>query len=175
MKIVMGCIGLLLVIFCGAYLFLRLGLLSFRADETPGAFEQKFAMQIVDSSTNRHASQTKNPLQPTEANVLAGLKVYESSCAGCHGDPTLSRSPMAHAFYPPAPQFLDDPADMPDNENFYIIKHGIRWTGMPAWGNILRDDDIWKLTVFLEQMQKLPPSADQIWKSGSARPPDAPK
>jgi mono/diheme cytochrome c family protein len=61
---------------------------------------------------------------------------------------------------------MEDAPDMSENENFYIIKHGIRFTGMPGWGNVFRDDQTWKLTAFLAQMGKLPPSVDQEWKKG---------
>jgi mono/diheme cytochrome c family protein len=169
MKFLFGCIVVLVVIFGGGYVFLHLGLLSFRADEAPGTFESKIAMQAVDASTERRASDLKNPLQSTDANLLSGVRLYQSSCAGCHGDPGRPQSALMHSFYPPAPQFLEDPADMPDNENFYVIKHGIRWTGMPAWGNNLTDDEIWKLTIFLSQMTKLPPPVEQEWKSESNR------
>ena len=169
MKFVLGCVVTLLVIFGGAYLFVHLGLVSFRADEAPGSFEQKIAMQALDASTDRHASSLKNPIQPTDANLIAGVQLYKSSCAGCHGDPSRPQSPEAHAFYPPVPQFMQDAPDMPDNSNFYIIKHGIKWTGMPGWENKLSDDDIWKVTTFLSQMTKLPPAVDQEWKSANAR------
>jgi mono/diheme cytochrome c family protein len=52
---------------------------------------------------------------------------------------------------------MEDAPDMPENENFYvIIKHGIRFTGMPGWGKNFSDDQIWKLTSFLSQIGKLP-------------------
>jgi thiosulfate dehydrogenase len=63
--------------------------------------------------------------------------------------------------------------DMPDNENFYITKHGVRMTGMPAWGKILNDDQLWQVTTFLSHMDKLPPATDQEWKTPTPQPPPA--
>ena len=53
---------------------------------------------------------------------------------------------------------------MPDNQNFYIIQHGIRLTGMPAWAQSLSDRQIWQLTTFLKHMNKLPPQVSDLWK-----------
>jgi mono/diheme cytochrome c family protein len=48
---------------------------------------------------------------------------------------------------------------MSENQNFYIIQHGIRWTGMPAWNKTLNDMQIWQLVTFLSNIEKLPPAA----------------
>ena len=64
---------------------------------------------------------------------------------------------IEESYYPPVPRFMEDAHDMPENENFYIISHGIRFTGMPGWGKNFCDDQIWRLTSFLSQSGKLPP------------------
>ena len=162
--LVIGSLAILAAIGAGAYVFLRLGLLSFRADQSPSGFEQKYAMAALDASTKRHATDMRNPVSMTDASLLEGLKLYKDHCSLCHGDPGDPQRVLGRSFYPPVPQFVKDPPDMSDTENFYIIKHGIRWTGMPAWGNTLSDDQIWKLTAFLSQIEKLPASIDQEWK-----------
>lgn len=166
MKFLMGCIVTVALFAVGAYVFLGLGLFSFRADQAPSKFEQKHAMQALDASTKRHAPDAKNPILATDANLLEASKLYKTNCASCHGDPGSPKPVVGSSFYPPAPRFMEDAPDMPENENFYIIKHGIRFTGMPGWGNVFRDDQTWKLTAFLAQMGKLPPSVDQEWKKG---------
>jgi thiosulfate dehydrogenase len=166
MKFLMGCIMTLSVLAVGTYLFLALGLFSFRADQPPSKFEQKHAMQALDASTKRHAPDTKNPIPETDANLLEASRLYKTDCASCHGDPSDRKPIVGSSFYPPAPRFMEDAPDMPENENFYIVKHGIRFTGMPGWENIVSDDQIWKLTAFLSRMGELPPSVDREWKKG---------
>lgn len=150
------------------YVFLDFGFLSFRAGQSPSGFEQKYATQAVDASIERPAPDIRNPIQTTDANLLEGMKLYKAHCTHCHGDPGDPQSVLGRSFYPPVPQFMEEPPDNPANQNFYITKHGIRLTGMPAWGNLLSDDQIWKLTAFLSQMEKLPPSVDQEWKKGES-------
>ena len=53
----------------------------------------------------------------------------------------------------------------PEGETFWKIKHGIRWTGMPAWKDALSDQQIWTLALFLKHMDKLPPGPEATWRS----------
>ena len=68
-------------------------------------------------------------------------------------------SQFARSFNPPALAFFKDAPDMPENQNFYIIQHGVRWTGMPAWKGTLSDAQTWQLVTFLSNVEKLPPVA----------------
>ncbi len=171
-KFFLGVIVTLAVLGGGAYLYLRMGYLDLRADLQPSAFEKRNAMAFMDASTDRHAPDQKNPVEPTEANLIEGVKLYKTYCAACHGAPDHPEKKFGHPFYPPAPQFMEEAPDMPENQNFYIIQHGVRWTGMPAWKNTLSNEEIWKLVAFLSHMDKLPPAVEEEWKkplpSGSA-------
>jgi mono/diheme cytochrome c family protein len=164
----LGCITILALSAAGVCVFVYLGLLDLRADQSPSGFERKYAMAALDASTKRRAPELAHPIQTTDANLLEGMKLYETNCALCHGDPSIPQPVVGSSLYPAAPRFTEDPPDMPDNQNFYIIKYGIRWTGMPAWRNLFSDDQIGKLTAFCSQMGKLPPSVDQEWKKGKS-------
>jgi mono/diheme cytochrome c family protein len=54
---------------------------------------------------------------------------------------------------------------MPENQNFYIIQHGIRLSGMPAWKQSLSEQQMSQVTTFLSHMDKLPPSVSDQWKA----------
>jgi mono/diheme cytochrome c family protein len=149
----------LLIMGIAIFLALKEGYVNFRADDEPSFLEKKFAMQAVDASTDRHAPDQKNPLTDNEENVVAGAKLYINHCAGCHGVPSNPSSQFAHSFYPPVPTFFTDAPDMPENQNFYIIQHGIRWSAMPAWDKTLSDAQTWQLVTFLSNIEKLPSAA----------------
>ncbi|MGH9355138.1 MAG: c-type cytochrome, partial [Terriglobia bacterium] len=163
-KFFLAVVVTLAVLAGGAYLYLRMGYLNLRADVQPSAFEKRNAMAFMDASTDRHAPDQKNPAEPTEETLIEGVKLYKTYCAGCHGAPKNPGKPFGVNFYPPAPQFIEDAPDMPENQNFYIIQHGVRWTGMPAWKSTLGDKQIWKLVTFLSHMNKLPPAVEQVWE-----------
>jgi cbb3-type cytochrome c oxidase subunit III len=66
-------------------------------------------------------------------------------------------------------QLATDGEDDPEGETFWKIKHGIRWTGMPAWKDELSDQQIWTLALFLKHMDKLPPAPETAWRSRRAK------
>jgi len=160
-----GMIAALVVIVAGGVAFAELGYIDFRADIQPSDAESKFAMAAVDASTDRHAPETKNPLEPTEETVHAGAVLYRNNCSGCHGDPANPEATLGSRFYPPAPQFFHEmKMDMEDNQTFYIVRHGIRWTGMPGQEGVLSDTQVWQIVAFLSHMHALPASAQQEFK-----------
>ncbi|MGH9744803.1 MAG: c-type cytochrome [Candidatus Acidiferrales bacterium] len=155
----LGVIFTILAILVGGYFFMKQGYMDFSADQRPSSAETHFAMAAVDASTDRHASDQKNPLQPTDENLLAGTILYRDHCAGCHGTPSNSDSQFGRSFNPPVPQFFKEGSDMADNQSFYIIQHGIRWTGMPTWNKTLTENQTWQIVTFLAHIGKLPPAA----------------
>jgi mono/diheme cytochrome c family protein len=125
-------------------------------------------MPALDASVRRRAPEARNPIDATDVNLVAGMKVYQNSCAGCHGDIHQPHTVFGASFYPRAPQFMEDTPDMPENQNFYIIQHGIRLSGMPAWRSTLKDEEMWQVTTFLSHMDKLPPQVAEQWKAMAA-------
>ena len=156
---IVGILFTLVVLIAGGAYYAYRGYVDLRADVQPSAVEQKVAMSAMDASTDRHAPDQKNPVPSTEENLVAGAKLYYNHCAGCHGAPSSPETQFGKSFNPPVPQFFKDAPDMPDNENFYVIQHGVRWTGMPAWNKTLSDEQIWQLVTFMSTIGKLPPAA----------------
>jgi thiosulfate dehydrogenase len=165
LKFLLGFAAAVFAVLIAGFCYVRFGFIDPGADMPLGWLEGKVAMPSLDAAVKRRAPEARNPLQPTEDNLIAGMKTYQSNCAGCHGDVQHPHVVFGDGFYPRAPQFVEDTPDMPENQNFYIIQHGIRLSGMPAWKQALRDRDIWQLTTFLSHMDKLPPQVAAAWKS----------
>ncbi len=163
--LVVGVVVVVVALFC----YVRFGFVDPRADQEPGSLEMKVAMPALDASVDRRAPDAKNPLQATDENLLGGMKIYQTNCAGCHGDVSHPHAAFGDSFYPRAPQFAQDPADMPENQNFYIIEHGVRLSGMPAWGTTLKEPEVWQVTTFLSHMDKLPPAVQSAWKTAASQ------
>lgn len=170
---VFGFIAAILVIVVGGYFFLKQGYVDFSADQKPSPSETHLAMAAVDASTDRHAADLKNPLQPTDETLAAGAILFRDHCAGCHGTPSNPDSQFSRSFNPPVPQFFKEGSDMADNQSFYIIQHGIRWTGMPAWNKTLNENQAWQLVTFLGHIEKLPPGALKAFDQIPTTPPPA--
>lgn len=167
-RILVGFLLGIVVALIGALCYVRFGFVDPRADAEIGALETKIAMPALDASVDRRAPDAKNPVQPTNDNLIAGMNIYQQDCAGCHGDIHHPHQPFGASFYPRAPQFLEDAPDMPENQNFYIIQHGVRLSGMPAWALLLDDQKIWKVTTFLSHMNKLSPAVVSAWKMAAS-------
>lgn len=153
-----------------AFLIGITGHITMRADLVPSAFESSMAMRMMDANVERHAPKVSSPVQPTDENLVAGASIYLKRCALCHGAPSTPESPLTKTLYPPPPQFLTDAPDMEENENYYIIVHGVRWTGMPGWKNVLSDHDIWTVVTFLSHMNNLPPTARSAFGASANSP-----
>jgi mono/diheme cytochrome c family protein len=113
----------------------------------------------------RHAPHLTNPLAPTDQNLEDGMKLYTMNCAVCHGGLDRKPSTLAGSFYPPVPNLISDPPDDPEWHTFYTIRTGIRYSGMPAWDKTLPEQDMWKITMLLSHLDKLPPSVQDYWKT----------
>jgi cytochrome c553 len=87
--------------------------------------------------------------------VLKGAGHFEGGCRPCHGAPDLAAPVIPHAMTPHPPQLADHVGDWDAEELFYIVKHGVKFTGMPAWPALERDDEVRALVAFLLELPKL--------------------
>jgi len=164
--LVVGALLTVLVAILTAYLVVRSGAMPASADGAPLRLEVWAASTSLDATLGRLAPKAPNPVALTDANLIAGIDLYATHCAICHGTAkgAASASPVAKGEYPPPPQLASDGVeDDADGVSFWKIKHGIRLTGMPAWKFSLTDQQIWTLALFLKHMDKLPASAEQAW------------
>jgi mono/diheme cytochrome c family protein len=99
------------------------------------------------------------------AMLVEGFSHYNEMCSTCHGGPGVSPDELAKGLYPRPPKFYKSD-DMPDTaEAFWIIKNGIKFTSMPAFGPTHSDQKIWAITDFLlNKMNKMSPEEYQEWK-----------
>jgi len=164
-KFIAGFIVALIVLAGGALAVAYFGWMPTNADAVPVPLERRLAMHAMDASMDRHAPRVSSPVAPTDENLIDGMKIYTMNCAGCHGTLNNKPSPLEKSFYPPAPQLVFDPPDDPEWHIFYAIRTGVRYTGMPAWNKALSEEDIWKVTMFLSRMEKLPPKVQEYWKN----------
>jgi hypothetical protein len=107
-----------------------------------------------------------NPMLADEANLAAGADPIVI-IARCPGDAARPKTSLAESLNPPAPQFMDDMADMPENRNFYILQQGIRWTALPDWGKALSEKQTWQLVTFPSRMHDLPQKPNKFSQNPS--------
>jgi hypothetical protein len=137
----------------------KLGILPTRADVSPSRLEANLLGSALHASVARHAPKGGNPMPASEENLIAGAKLYRQMCSRCHGVSRESDNSYGRSFYPPAPYLPLNRTSYNDSEMFWIVKHGIRNTAMPAWGNLLSDDEIWQAVTLVRKFDSLPDSA----------------
>ncbi|MDQ2662853.1 MAG: cytochrome c [Candidatus Eremiobacteraeota bacterium] len=156
------------VLALGAYAGIRTGVLPANADARPGKFERWAAGQSLRASVARGAPATANPVPPTAENLTAGLRLYAANCAVCHGTSTgkASATRIARGLYQAPPQFADEGiADDPPGVVYWKVRHGIRLTGMPSFSRSLTAKQLWQVSLFVQSIDKLPPSVRSRWKA----------
>lgn len=90
--------------------------------------------------------------------IESGAGQYAEMCASCHLAPGMKRTEIARGLYPRAPE-LRRGTDLTPAEEFWVVKHGLKMTGMPAWGVTHSDELLWDVVAFLQKLPEL--SAEQ--------------
>jgi mono/diheme cytochrome c family protein len=163
-KILLGSVLTFTLLLLSALVVTRLGLMPVSADGAHSRLEARIMPAVLHASIVRHASGETNPVALNEDNLKAGVDTYKAMCARCHSTPEGKASIYGQSFYPAAPQLPKGMAQYTDSQLFWLIKHGIRNTGMPAWGSMLSDEETWQLVSLLKNSQDLPPSIEAQWK-----------
>ncbi len=155
--------GILIVV--AVVIAVEFGLVPANADATPPALERWAATTALHKAIQRQAPTEADPLEANEENLTAGVRIYGANCVFCHGGPDGVASDIAKGLYQRPPQLAkhgveDDPA----GHTYWKVYHGIRWTGMPSFADVLSDQEIWQVTLFLKHMDSLPPGAEAAWQ-----------
>jgi thiosulfate dehydrogenase len=153
-------IGLLIPAAIG-YCYFRYGYAPVATSSAPMPFEKTMARMALKARISKEAPKNA-PIQPTEDNLTSGAKTYMDNCAFCHGFLNQTATKAAKGMFPLPPQLLtkdemvtDDPVGI----TYWKVKNGIRMTGMPGFGEMLSDNEIWQVSEMLGHADKLPPSA----------------
>ena len=88
----------------------------------------------------------------TEAMVASGAKRYKAMCAHCHGGPGVEKSEWAKGMLPQPPHLPEVASKWKANEVYWLVKHGVRMSGMPAFGPTHSDDQLWEIAAFVKRL-----------------------
>ena len=162
-KLWIGLLSLLIVLVAGVGL-IQGGMMDFAADTPHNPVVFKLIEWARERSVERQSADIAVPTDLSDAaRIKRGAGNYAAMCASCHLAPAVRDSEIRKGLYPQPPdlarpeQASDDAASV-DARRFWVIKHGIKGSGMPAWAKGgMTDSDIWDLTAFLKAMPALSP------------------
>jgi mono/diheme cytochrome c family protein len=144
----------ILVAIGACYWYLRAH--GFSAREQPSSLETVLARNARSLATPAKAKDLKNPIASTPENIAEARDHFADHCAICHGNDGAGKTQINSGLYPAAPDLRSPEAqNLTDGEIFYIIKNGVRFTGMPGWGG--EDEENWKLVLFIRHLPQLTP------------------
>ena len=107
------------------------------------------------ASIERYSSDIEVPDLSDVSLARAGVKDFDAMCTACHGAPGREPEAMGQGLNPPAPDLAESAAHLDAAELFWVTKHGIRMTGMPAWGATHDDDALWPVVAFITTLGDL--------------------
>ena len=153
MKILVTFLIVVLIAGLGVIGFAHSGLYDVSASSPHSGLTSWLLSTTSHASVERRAGAVQVPDLDDEALVLAGINDFDSMCIGCHGAPGKSPAAVGQGLNPPAPDLAESAGEMTPAELFWVTKHGIKMTGMPAWGATHDDGSIWPVVAL---MTKLP-------------------
>jgi thiosulfate dehydrogenase len=166
-------LGLILIPLAG-YLYITGGSAPIATTDSDMPFESFFAHKVLDVRIKKEMPKTV-PIQPTEANYLAGADLYKQHCAVCHGVPLTPKTAIAAGMYPHPPVLFEGKGVTDDEpgESYWKIFNGIRLSGMPGFSKTLSETQIWEIALLVANADKLPPSAKALLVAPIGTPPSA--
>jgi mono/diheme cytochrome c family protein len=137
------------------------------ARDAPTTTEVVIARSLRHLAVPSSAKTARNPLPLTAEAIAEARAHFADHCAGCHANDGSGQTEMGQSFYPKSPDMrLPETQQLSDGEIFFIIKHGVRLTAMPAWGDPGGRDDAetWKLVHFIRHLPKSTPAEIEMMK-----------
>ena len=162
-----------LAVLCGgaAGVFFFSGFFSVAADHPDPQIVNWALVHVREASILRHATDQPPASLEDPATIRAGAQAYlQRGCVNCHGGPGLAPAAFSEGLNP-APNLKRVVKGLAPGELFWVVKHGIKMTGMPSFGSEkppVPDQEIWAIAAFLK---KLPGVSGEQFKALSASSP----
>ena len=128
------------------------------ARQAPGVGETRIARALRHRAIPRSARRLANPFPVTPDVLREARGHFADHCASCHGNDGKGATDLGRGLYPRVPDMtLRETQSLSDGEMFFIIKNGVRLTGMPAWGTDTPEDDrqSWHLVAFIRALPRI--------------------
>ena len=154
MKIIMGMLLCLGVSVASAFAIVYAGFLNVAADAPHSDLTYAIMETVRSRSISARSKNIRLPKLDDEKLIAAGAEHYAEMCSECHLSPGNNDTDIRAGLYPKPPDLTKRIQASPQ-ETFWVIKHGIKMSGMPAWGKTHDDASIWGLVAFLQKLPNL--------------------
>jgi hypothetical protein len=142
----------------GTAMFIYSGTFNIAADEPHWPVTVKILSMVRDRSVEVRSDIQVPPDFSNVTSIRLGAGNYDGMCSACHLRPGMEESELSLGLYPKPPSWREI-CNVDPGEAFWIIKHGIKMSGMPAWGKSMSDEHIWNIVAFVRKLPELTPHA----------------
>jgi mono/diheme cytochrome c family protein len=164
-KVGVGAVATLATLAIGGGLFIESGFYDIGADDHHTKIVLSAIEQLRERSIEVRAQAVEVSAFENPKRVAAGAQRYAALCVGCHLAPGVTKSDIRPGLYPHPPNLAQE--DIKDTRRaFWIVKHGIKMSAMPAWGKSLDDASIWDIVAFVRKMPEMTPETYQELSQG---------
>ncbi|HYO16017.1 MAG TPA: cytochrome c [Thermoanaerobaculia bacterium] len=161
MKTVLTLAGFVAVLVLAGLAFIYSGVYDVSASSPDAGLIQWALETTQERSVHRAAEELAENAQVPNLDdpglIRTGLVHYHAMCVTCHGAPGVPISEIGQGLSPYPPELAAEAEEEEPAEVFWVVKNGIKMTGMPAFGVTHSDEEIWAITAFLKRMPKLSP------------------
>ncbi len=165
MKKILLTLAITLAVMIGlALAIIYTGIYDVSAANPEGSLTRWVLSTTMDNSVRHHAGGVVVPSLDDSALVGLGFDHYNEMCVTCHGSPTSRRSEAGRGLNPPAPDLSEAAGDWTPAELYWIIKNGIKMSGMPAFGQTHDERELWGMVAFV---RKLPGMSQERYRAFS--------
>lgn len=157
MKTLLTLAVFVIVLLMAALLFVYSGLFDVAASSPDNGLVHWVLETTQEHSVERRMKDVQVPPLTDPALVQAGFLHYKENCVTCHGAPGVEASEIGQGLSPYPPELATEAGEAHPKELFWIVKNGIKMTGMPSFGVSHTDQEIWSIVAFLKKMPKMSP------------------
>ena len=154
MRYLIGFIGALVLLLVVGGLVVWTGAYNFAATEAHAGAVRS----VIDTALHKSVASRADALEApkfTEADLRHGAREFAEYCVHCHGAPGVKPHEWATGMRPDPPALSRAAREWTTEEIFWIAKHGIKMTGMPAFGDTESDETIWHIAGFVKRLPQL--------------------
>ena len=147
------------------FLYVKSGVFDVAASRPHSKLVEWITHETMINSIKRRAPDVALPTHISKAQAIGGFCQYEEHCVACHGGPAVAREQWVSGLNPEPPYLLDATQNWKPRELEWIVRNGIKMTGMPAWRESMSDEQISDVVAFVEAMPKMPPQTYSGWRA----------
>ncbi|WP_119421688.1 c-type cytochrome [Desertibaculum subflavum] len=125
---------------------------------------------VLRRSVALHARSAEAPNLDDIDRIRLGAAHFQGGCAPCHGAPGTARNPIVKGMLPVPPDLARAAETWSEKELFWIVRNGLKYTGMPAWSAPTREDEVWSVVAFLRRLPTMDTAGYRALAEGEAEP-----